>query len=185
MCSTRCQSCPVCVFFTCICYLSPPTASVSSKPAQQRTLFVLRNSHQDTISSCTCCCADGFIWWMMMWDNTCDQISPGEVVSSIFQPVVLKDVLHTLPPDGQDGQPCQHGPKPVLLSNVVSTLKRECNGVCHAQRRSQQIQLRTINITSSLFQLKRGIFWCNSLLKGYSTCTKAFLPTQRQPACVH
>lgn len=36
--------------------------------------------------------------------------------------MVLQNVLHTLTSCGQDGQPCQHGPKSICLPDMVSTL---------------------------------------------------------------
>lgn len=51
-------------------------------------------------------------------------VLPGEVVPPIFQPVLLQNLLRTLPPAGQDGQPRQHRPQSVLLTDVISTWYR-------------------------------------------------------------
>lgn len=44
---------------------------------------------------------------------------PGEEVPAVLLPVILHDVLHALLAGGQDGQPGQDSPQPVLLTDVV------------------------------------------------------------------
>ena len=53
---------------------------------------------------------------------------PGVVVPAVLPPVVLEDVIHTLPPDGQDGEPGQDRPQPILLPDVVSPWWIEIEG---------------------------------------------------------
>lgn len=70
--------------------------------------------------------------------------------------MVLKNILHTLLSSGQDGQPCQHGPKPILLTDMVSTWKKICNQVYHAQRKQSPL------FPPTAYQLKLSIFWSNN-----------------------
>lgn len=53
------------------------------------------------------------------WEGSGALSPPGEEVPAILLPVVLHDLLHALLAGGQDGEPGQHCPQPVLLSDVV------------------------------------------------------------------
>lgn len=53
------------------------------------------------------------------WEGSGAFSPPGEEVPAIFLPVVLHDVLHALLAHGQDGEPGQHCPQPVLLTDVI------------------------------------------------------------------
>lgn len=48
---------------------------------------------------------------------------PGEEVPAVLLPVILHDVLHALLAGGQDGEPGQDSPEPVLLADVVGACR--------------------------------------------------------------
>ncbi len=99
-------------------------------------LSIFANKWCSTLSFFLTCCSSTLVvfvgfWWVMNCNSDikqmCVHVSPSKIVSAIFSPVVLENVLHALSSSCQDGQPCQHGPKSILLTNVVSTWNRICN----------------------------------------------------------
>lgn len=58
-----------------------------------------------------------------MWEVSAVLSPPGEEVPAVLLPVILHDVLHALLAGGQDGEPGQDSPEPVLLTDVVGACR--------------------------------------------------------------
>lgn len=68
------------------------------------------------------------------WLNVFQRSSPAEVVASKSGPVLPDNLLHALFPGCYDGQPYQHWPQAIFLTNVVRTWGRKGNRISHFLR---------------------------------------------------
>lgn len=89
------------------------------------------------------------VGWVIDWLIDCIAEWPAEVVASELGPVVLDDFLHALFPDSHDGQPHQHRPQTILLTDVVWTLTRDTRGHKFAQE--------TINLYNHVITLYKNL----------------------------
>lgn len=54
-------------------------------------------------------------------------VAPGEEVPAVSVPVVHQDLLHGHVATSEDGQPCQHSPDSILLSDMIASCSVEPN----------------------------------------------------------